>query len=186
MCLVRISFAHGAQSILRTNGESIRSFPMPVGTRVARPCAREFSGFHLEGKLGNRDKWEGRIRPAAQAYLEPIDKASRGLSRVGPSVCLQALKAEVWILVHETAVFRAQRKVARQNVVSASAVQERASRLRVRAGHKSAAVTCRMKDQAPASSQRVRNELTDVKRQVHNHIASNAMNVRLDSGLSRI
>ena len=35
-------------------------------------------------------------------------------------------------------------------------------------------------------TRRVRTELTDVERQVHNHIGSDAMYVRLDSGLSRI
>jgi hypothetical protein len=104
---------------------------------------------------------------------------------VRPSISLQALKAEVRILVYEIPVFSAQRKVVRQGVVSASAVQECTFCLGVRAGHKSA-VAGGMKDQAPASSQRVRTELTDVERQVHNHIGSDAMYVRLDSGLSRI
>ena len=103
-----------------------------------------------------------------------------------PSVSLQAQKAEVRILVYETPVFSAQRKVVRQDVVSASAVQECAFCLGVRAGHKTAAIAGGMKDQAPASSQRVRTEFADVERQVHNHVASDAMYVRLDSVLSRI
>ena len=103
-----------------------------------------------------------------------------------PSISLQALKAEVRILVYKTPEFSAQRKVVRQNVVSASAVQGCAFCLGVRAGHKSAAVAGGMKDQAPASSQRVRTELAEVERQVHNHIGSDAMYVRLNSGLSRI
>ena len=74
----------------------------------------------------------------------------------------------------------------RVNVVSASPIEECAFCLGVRAGHNSAAVAGGMKDQAAASSQRVRTELTDVERQVHNHVASDAMYVRLDSVLSRI
>jgi hypothetical protein len=105
---------------------------------------------------------------------------------VRPSISLQTLKAEVRILVYETSVFSAQRKVLPQDVVSASAVQECAFCLGVRARHKSAAVAGGMKDQSPAPSQRVRTELTDVERQVNNHIGSDAMYVRLDSRLSRI
>jgi len=103
---------------------------------------------------------------------------------VRPRTSLQALKAEVRILVQETPVFRAQRKVARQNVVSTSAVQECAFCLGARARHNS--VPGGMKDQATASSQRVRTELADVERQVHNHVGCNAMYVSLDSVLSRI
>lgn len=125
------------------------------------------------------------IRPAALTRLEPVDKASGGLSRVRPSIGLQALKAEVRILVHETPVFRAQRKVTGQDEVSASAVKECASCLRVRAGHKSAAVAGWMKDQAPTSCQRVRTQLADAEWEVHSHIASDAMYVSLDSVLSR-
>ncbi len=101
------------------------------------------------------------IRPAARALLEPVHKASGGLSRVRPGVSLQALKAEVRILVHETPVFRAHRKVTGQDVVSTSAVRECASSLRVRARHKSAAVAGWMKDQAPTSRQRVGTQLAD-------------------------
>ncbi len=127
------------------------------------------------------------ISPAAQpARLEPVHNASRWLRGVCPSISLQTLKAEVRILVYETPVFRAQRKVVRQHIVSASAIEECAFRLGVRAGHKSAAVARGMKDQAPTSSQRVRTELTDVEWQLHHNIRSDAVNVSLDSGLSRI
>src|SRR5882762_5611827 len=103
--------------------------------------------------LGSRDTGRARFSPAAQVRLKPVDNPSCGLSRVRPSISLQALKAEIRILVYETPVFSAQRKVVRQDVVSASAVQECAVCLGVRARHKSAAVAGGMKDQAPASSQ---------------------------------
>ena len=66
--------------------------------------------------------------------LKPVDNPSCGLSRVRPSISLQALKAEVRILVYKTPVFRAQGKAVRQVVVSAAAVQECTLCLGVRAG----------------------------------------------------
>jgi hypothetical protein len=122
--------------------------------------------------------------PAAQARLKPVHNASRGLSRVCPTISLQALEAEVRILVYEAPVFRAQRKVVRQPVVGASAIEKCAFCLGISAGYKSAAVAGGMEDQAPASGQRVRTELTDVEWQLHHNIRSDAVDVRLDSAFS--
>ncbi len=124
------------------------------------------------------------ISPAAQARLKPVHNASRGLSGVCPSISLQTLKAEVRILVYETPVFRAQRKMVRQDIVGASAIEECAFCLGVRTGHEPAAVARGMEDQAPTSSERVRTELTDVEWELHHNIRSDAVDIRLDSVLS--
>src|SRR5208337_1014367 len=134
-------------------------------------------------KVRQPGQGESMISPAAQARLKPVHNASRGLSGVCPGVSLQALKAEVRILVYETPVFHAQRKVVRQHIVGASAIEECAFCLGVRTGHKPAA-GARMEDQAPASSQRVRTELTDVEWQLHHNIRSDAVDVGLGSVLS--
>src|SRR5208337_124949 len=131
----------------------------------------------------NRQPGQGREwnRPAAQACLEPVHDASRGLSRVCPAISLQTLETEVRIFVYKTPVFRTQRKVFCQHVVGASAIEKCTFCLGISAGNKPGAVAGGMEDQAPTSGQRVRTEFTDVEWQFHHHIRSDAVDVRLDS-----
>jgi hypothetical protein len=98
----------------------------------------------------------GHNDPTAQAHLKMKDYSSGWLRCVRPAISAQACECEIWILVNKTSVFRPQRQVSREGIISAGTVQERASSLIACAGYKSATITCGIKDQTTASSERVR------------------------------
>src|SRR5258707_463238 len=97
---------------------------------------------------------------------------------------MQGREAEVRILVDKTSIFGTQREVPRQEIISATAVQEGTFRLSVRAGHESASIACGTKDQSASSSEGIGTKLADTKWKVYHQVARDPMYIRLDSGWS--
>jgi hypothetical protein len=113
------------------------------------------------------------------------DHAGGWLRSVRPAVSAQACESEIWILVNETSVFRPQRQVSRESIISPGTVQEGASTLIACARYKSASIARGIKDQTAASSQRVRANSSKTEGKLRYHICSDRVHIGLDSGLSK-
>jgi hypothetical protein len=103
---------------------------------------------------------------------------------VRPAISVQGPESEVRILVHKTSIFRTHREMPRQGIISAGTVQESSFPLSAGTGHRSAKIAGRIKDQTAGPSECVGTDPLKAQWKVDYQIASDRMDVGLDSGVS--